>query len=205
MKWIRRLVFVLSPWEAGFSLKSSHVGFVVDKVALGQFSSPYFGFPPSGSFHLCSILIQTPSTDALWLYKLQRYSVSWSRRQMYFPWRSPSVHSGHPPAISTFWLRNQVIALLCNLRSVVCSTLRVAGDMCWWGGNGNWMCVLRQQNAGHAVVTARNNAYVMCAIFPDCAKNVGLQIGMTRGLVLNGMWRRAVWHICTPPLQLKVL
>jgi hypothetical protein len=33
-------------------LKSSHVGFVVDKVALGQVSSGYFGFPCQFSFHL---------------------------------------------------------------------------------------------------------------------------------------------------------
>jgi hypothetical protein len=30
---------------------SSHVGFVVDKVALGQVSSEYFGFPCQFSFH----------------------------------------------------------------------------------------------------------------------------------------------------------
>jgi hypothetical protein len=31
------------------------VGFVVDKVALGQVFSDYFGFPLSISFHRCSI------------------------------------------------------------------------------------------------------------------------------------------------------
>jgi hypothetical protein len=30
---------------------SSHVGFVMDKVALGQVSSEYFGFPCQLSFH----------------------------------------------------------------------------------------------------------------------------------------------------------
>jgi hypothetical protein len=48
------------------------------------------------------------------------------------------------------------------------------------------MC-LQQQNAGYAVVSARNSAYIMCAIFLDCAKNVSLQSGMTPTLVLHGM------------------
>ena len=46
---------------------------------------------------------------------------------------------------------------------------------------------VQQQNAGCVFVTARNNACIMCAIFLDCAKNVGLQIGTTSALVLNGM------------------
>ena len=32
-----------------------HVGFVVDKVSLGQVFPQYFGFPLSVSFHRCSI------------------------------------------------------------------------------------------------------------------------------------------------------
>jgi hypothetical protein len=41
----------------GFSLSISflHVGFVVDKVALGQVLPEYFGLPLSISFHRCSI------------------------------------------------------------------------------------------------------------------------------------------------------
>jgi hypothetical protein len=31
--------------------RSGHVGFVVDKVALGQIFSEYFGFPCQSSFH----------------------------------------------------------------------------------------------------------------------------------------------------------
>jgi hypothetical protein len=34
-----------------FDPRSGHVGFVVDKVALGQVSSEYFGFPCQFSFH----------------------------------------------------------------------------------------------------------------------------------------------------------
>jgi hypothetical protein len=34
--WLRRLVAGLSPWRPGFDPGSVHVGFVVDKVALGQ-------------------------------------------------------------------------------------------------------------------------------------------------------------------------
>jgi hypothetical protein len=36
---------------AGFQPRSGHVGFVVDKVALGQVYSEYFGFPCQFSFH----------------------------------------------------------------------------------------------------------------------------------------------------------
>jgi hypothetical protein len=39
----------------GFDPGSVHVGFVVDKVALGQVLPQYFGFPLSVSFHRCSI------------------------------------------------------------------------------------------------------------------------------------------------------
>jgi hypothetical protein len=35
----------------GFEPKSGHVGFVVDKVALGQVFSEYFSFPCQSSFH----------------------------------------------------------------------------------------------------------------------------------------------------------
>jgi hypothetical protein len=34
--WFRRLVAGLSPWRPGFDPGLIHVGFVVDKVALGQ-------------------------------------------------------------------------------------------------------------------------------------------------------------------------
>jgi hypothetical protein len=36
---------------AGFDPRSGHVEFVVDKVALGQIFSEYFGFPCQFSFH----------------------------------------------------------------------------------------------------------------------------------------------------------
>jgi hypothetical protein len=35
----------------GFKTGCRHVGFVVDKVALGQVFSEYFGFPCQSSFH----------------------------------------------------------------------------------------------------------------------------------------------------------
>jgi hypothetical protein len=38
-----------------FDPRSVHVGFVVDKVALGQGFPEYFGLPLSISFHRCSI------------------------------------------------------------------------------------------------------------------------------------------------------
>jgi len=45
------------PWRPTFSPRPVHVGFVVDKVAMGQIFYEYFSFPLSVSFHQCSILI----------------------------------------------------------------------------------------------------------------------------------------------------
>jgi hypothetical protein len=47
---LRRLVAGFSPQRPGFEPRSGHVGFVVDKVALGQVFSEYFGFPCQFSF-----------------------------------------------------------------------------------------------------------------------------------------------------------
>jgi hypothetical protein len=45
------LVTGFSPRRPVFETGSSHVGVVVDKVALGQVFSEYFGFPYQFSFH----------------------------------------------------------------------------------------------------------------------------------------------------------
>jgi hypothetical protein len=55
--WLKRLVAVLSPRRPGFAPGSIHVGFVVDKVALGRFSprtsvSPADTIPPLLHIHL---------------------------------------------------------------------------------------------------------------------------------------------------------
>jgi hypothetical protein len=47
----------LLPWITRFPAWSVHVGFVVDKVAVGQVFSELFNFSLSVSFHQCSILI----------------------------------------------------------------------------------------------------------------------------------------------------
>jgi hypothetical protein len=39
------------PRRPGFETRSGHVGFVVDRVALGQVFSEYVGFPCQFSFH----------------------------------------------------------------------------------------------------------------------------------------------------------
>jgi hypothetical protein len=51
MPWLKRLVAGFPPRKPGFDPRSGHVGFVVDKVALGQIFSEYFGFPCQSSFH----------------------------------------------------------------------------------------------------------------------------------------------------------
>jgi hypothetical protein len=48
---LKRLVAGFPPRRPGFKPGSSHVGFVVDKVALGQVFSEHFGFPCQSSFH----------------------------------------------------------------------------------------------------------------------------------------------------------
>jgi hypothetical protein len=43
--YLRRLVTGFPPRRPGFEPSSGQVGFVVDKVVLGQVFSEYFGFP----------------------------------------------------------------------------------------------------------------------------------------------------------------
>jgi hypothetical protein len=62
VSWLRRLVAGISPRRPGFNPGSVHVGFVVDKVALGQV------FPPSTSVFPC----QFHSTDAPLLVKMNK-------------------------------------------------------------------------------------------------------------------------------------
>jgi hypothetical protein len=49
--WLRRFVTSFPPRRSGFEPKSGHVGLVMDKVALRQVFSEYFGFPRQFSFH----------------------------------------------------------------------------------------------------------------------------------------------------------
>jgi hypothetical protein len=46
-----RLVAGFPPPRPGFELESGQVGFVVDKLTVGQVFSEYFGFPCQSSFH----------------------------------------------------------------------------------------------------------------------------------------------------------
>jgi hypothetical protein len=48
---VRRLVAGFPQRMPVFELRSDHVGFVVDEVALGKVFSEYFGFPCQVSFH----------------------------------------------------------------------------------------------------------------------------------------------------------
>jgi hypothetical protein len=59
VSWLRRLVAGFTSRRPGFDPRSVQVGFVVDKVALGQVFPPeYFGFTLSSSFHRCSIILK---------------------------------------------------------------------------------------------------------------------------------------------------
>jgi hypothetical protein len=48
--WFMQFVADPSPRSPRFDPKSAHVGFMVDKVAPGQFFHKYFGFPQSLAF-----------------------------------------------------------------------------------------------------------------------------------------------------------
>jgi hypothetical protein len=63
--WLRALVVGLSLRRPGFDLRSIRMGFVVDKVALGQVFPACFGFPLSVSFLLCSITRKNERTNHL--------------------------------------------------------------------------------------------------------------------------------------------
>jgi hypothetical protein len=49
--YLKRLVAGFPTRRPGFELGSGQIGFVVDKVALGQVFSEYFGFPFQSLFH----------------------------------------------------------------------------------------------------------------------------------------------------------
>jgi hypothetical protein len=63
--WLRRLVTGLSPHRPGFDPGSVHVGFLVDKVALGQVFPRVLPFPPC---QLHSLRGNTKKTDHLSLH-----------------------------------------------------------------------------------------------------------------------------------------
>jgi hypothetical protein len=48
---ISRYFYVVMYYRTRFKTGPRHVGFVVDKVVLGQVFSEYFGFPCQSSFH----------------------------------------------------------------------------------------------------------------------------------------------------------
>jgi hypothetical protein len=52
----KRLDAGFSPWRPGFG-SGQHVRFVVDKAALGQVFSEYFGFPANHSTNFTIIII----------------------------------------------------------------------------------------------------------------------------------------------------
>jgi hypothetical protein len=53
--WLRRLAAGFPAWRPEFDPWSVHVGFVVDKVVLGQCFPEYFGLTLSISFRLYSV------------------------------------------------------------------------------------------------------------------------------------------------------
>jgi hypothetical protein len=66
--WFRRFVAGLPPRRPGFDPGSVHVGFVVDKVALGQIFPLVLRFPLSISFHRCSITSKNEKKKFIFLF-----------------------------------------------------------------------------------------------------------------------------------------
>jgi hypothetical protein len=64
MPWLWWSVASLSPWKPVFSPRPVYVGFVMDKVALGQVLLHVVQLSPSLSFHPHSILIHLSITGA---------------------------------------------------------------------------------------------------------------------------------------------
>jgi hypothetical protein len=86
LPWLRRLVAGLSLRSPGFALGSIHVGFVVDKVTLGQVFLRVFRFFP--------VSIITPSFSVR-IYRLvdEQYVHQWQRfRDVVSPRRSLQVY-----------------------------------------------------------------------------------------------------------------
>jgi hypothetical protein len=48
---VRVIAQAVSPWLSRVRIRAEHVGFVVDKMALGQVLSEYFGVPCQSSSH----------------------------------------------------------------------------------------------------------------------------------------------------------
>ena len=63
--WLGLSVARLFPRRTRFDTRWVHLGFAVQKVALGHFFSQYVSFPLSVPFHQCSILINSSTTDAM--------------------------------------------------------------------------------------------------------------------------------------------
>jgi hypothetical protein len=57
LPYLRRLVAGFPPRRSRLDPRSSHVGFVVDKVALGQVFCEHFGFPYKFLFHHSLIIL----------------------------------------------------------------------------------------------------------------------------------------------------
>jgi hypothetical protein len=64
VSYLRRIVAGLPLRRSGFETGLGHVGFVVDKMALGQVFSEYFGFPCQSSFR--QIFPQSSSSSVIW-------------------------------------------------------------------------------------------------------------------------------------------
>jgi hypothetical protein len=81
MPWLKRLVAGFPPQRPGCEPGSGQVGFVVDKVALGQVFPEYFGFPCQSSFH--QILYHHNHPGQV------QYAIQWPMCQVDTTWTQP--------------------------------------------------------------------------------------------------------------------
>jgi hypothetical protein len=218
----RRSGFVSTPFHVGFVVETVALGqvftaevrvhfhaipcgFVVDKVAFGQVSFPYFSSPrqylptndPYSFRYLLSTLYNRRNSKPSFSYLKEAYRAVIARHTSHNVSRECTVncHLSATSRLQLLWLRNQVICWSWNTLSVLRTTRRWLATSVTVGVNDNWMGP-QQQNAGHADVWARNNAYVMCLILLKCT-NISLQIGIKSMLLFHGKSLRAVWWIGT--------
>jgi hypothetical protein len=132
LPWLKRLVAGLSPRRPGFAPGSIHVGFVVDKVALGRFS-PSTSVSPANIYH--STIAPYSSITAPWGVRLL-----WPSSTLSHPRSSVRGFTSEP----AHWLETEIeskkkaqllclsVVYLTTLFSNTASNERVISE--WWIG-----------------------------------------------------------------------
>jgi hypothetical protein len=118
--WLGQLVTRLSPWRPG----SVHVGFVVDKVGLGQVFLQILWFSPSVLFHRVFILIYNLGDEHLacwWLQFRDTVLPHWHEQQLRYSYQCLKIPCRPPPLLPV--KRHQLSNWCCKLYVPVKATI----------------------------------------------------------------------------------